>query len=510
VALSTGQKSHKHGKQGKAYIAASPGGGGGGGDGGGGGSQFASGNHEQQQPHYGGSQQGSHQSFAGSQGFNGGKSSSPAAKHTYPLLLADTRTLNTDGTINFNFQADNGLQQGESVDADGTRRGFYSYPGADGKILTVKYSAGKNGFIAEGDHLPMQPQSAAHSSKDEQSYAPKERIGRQDGQYNPSNPSGQYNPSGPSSFGGGPSGGHDSGAYRPSGGGGQFSSGGGRGGGHGGQSSPHFSSPYSLAELEEAVAASVDLMEPTSHKILTMTFQAFQAALQEVVVVADLSPVDQELDASQEEPVVPQVILHSVAQPSEEDPGVVDVEEVVLLTIPVDLHTNQELHRTNLVAAHPLAQVVEEEALLSVVDLHSEHLAQAEDPEVSCILLPTRTFQLEPAQSMPTLTWEIMVTFPSTLLQVAPNSTILREDWEDLMGDLKEVKALQTIPAALQEITKEQDQGQGLAPELKVEDLGDNTKDKLRWNVVSLLQILVMFSIPHQTKVYHDYAAIIT
>jgi hypothetical protein len=76
----------------------------------------------------------------------------------------------------------------------GTRRGFYSYPGADGKQITVKYTAGKNGFIAEGDHLPLQPQAAIHSEKDGGQYNPKEegRNGRQEGQRE--RDSGQYNP----------------------------------------------------------------------------------------------------------------------------------------------------------------------------------------------------------------------------------------------------------------------------------------------------------------------------
>jgi len=95
-----------------------------------------------------------------------------AAKPNYPLLLSDTRQLNNDGTINFQYAADNGLQQGETVDPDGTRRGFYSYPGADGKPITVKYTAGKNGFVAEGDHLPKQPNVPAHSEKDEVAYKP--------------------------------------------------------------------------------------------------------------------------------------------------------------------------------------------------------------------------------------------------------------------------------------------------------------------------------------------------
>lgn len=153
----------------------------------------------------------------------------PKAKPTYPLLLSDSRTLNSDGTINFQYAADNGLQQGETVDADGTRRGFYSYPGPDGKPITVKYTAGKNGFIAEGDHLPKQPNVPGHSENDEiaahkysprgqspPAYRPRQHQpsyhGGNQGQYNhqpfPQRPS--YSPAGHSQYNSGPShlGGH--------------------------------------------------------------------------------------------------------------------------------------------------------------------------------------------------------------------------------------------------------------------------------------------------------------
>lgn len=149
LAFTAAQKPHKGGiKQRPAYHAPSPGDYGGG------------------QSHYDGPSY--HHAPQQAQKYSGGNGNSLSAeKPSYPLLIADERTLNQDGTINFNFQADNGLQQGETVDPDGTRRGFYSYPGADGKIITVKYTAGKNGFVAEGDHLPLQPQSAPHREKDE-------------------------------------------------------------------------------------------------------------------------------------------------------------------------------------------------------------------------------------------------------------------------------------------------------------------------------------------------------
>ena len=43
----------------------------------------------------------------------------------------------------------------EKITADGERIGQYSYIDNDGKTITVKYTAGKDGFrILEGDHVP--------------------------------------------------------------------------------------------------------------------------------------------------------------------------------------------------------------------------------------------------------------------------------------------------------------------------------------------------------------------
>ncbi|ODN00824.1 hypothetical protein Ocin01_05853 [Orchesella cincta] len=247
AALAAAQKPLKGGKHKPAYIATSPGSGLHGGE---------------SSPYQASAPQHAPQSHHGSYGGGGSPSYSSgigktSAKATYPLLLSDTRTLNTDGTINFNYQADNGLHQGETVDKDGTRRGFYSYPGADGKLITVKYTAGKNGFVAEGDHLPTQPQSAPYSPKQDSNdnYSPQQ--GSHGGHHG-----GQS-----SGFGGGgggysshsPAPQHHSGAYRPShhgghsgggsalgigagSGGNHFShsSGGGGGGGHRGGNLPSF------------------------------------------------------------------------------------------------------------------------------------------------------------------------------------------------------------------------------------------------------------------------------
>lgn len=74
-----------------------------------------------------------------------------------PAILMHKQSLTQDGSFNYAFAADNGLQQGESISPDGTRRGAYSYVDPNGKTIKVRYTAGKDGFKVEGDHLPKPP-----------------------------------------------------------------------------------------------------------------------------------------------------------------------------------------------------------------------------------------------------------------------------------------------------------------------------------------------------------------
>nr|CAD7587414.1 unnamed protein product [Timema genevievae] len=78
------------------------------------------------------------------------KSASPL-----PIILSHKQGLTSDGAFNYNFATDHGLQQGETINPDGSRTGGYSYVDPNGKTISVKYSAGKDGFkILEGDHIP--------------------------------------------------------------------------------------------------------------------------------------------------------------------------------------------------------------------------------------------------------------------------------------------------------------------------------------------------------------------
>lgn len=76
-----------------------------------------------------------------------------------PQILTHKQALNHDGNFKYLFTSENGLAQGESIAPDGSRSGGYSYIDPNGKKISVKYIAGKEGFkILEADHLPKAPQ----------------------------------------------------------------------------------------------------------------------------------------------------------------------------------------------------------------------------------------------------------------------------------------------------------------------------------------------------------------
>lgn len=91
-----------------------------------------------------------------------------------PAILMHKQALQQDGGFQYAFAADNGLQQGESIRPDGSRIGAYSYTDPDGKEISVKYSAGKDGFrILQGDHVPKAPVSEVpYQQQSAAAYAP--------------------------------------------------------------------------------------------------------------------------------------------------------------------------------------------------------------------------------------------------------------------------------------------------------------------------------------------------
>ncbi|CAK1584184.1 unnamed protein product [Parnassius mnemosyne] len=57
------------------------------------------------------------------------------------------------------FETENGIYAEENgVATNGVEaQGSYSYTGDDGQVYSVRYTAGQNGFVPEGDHLPTPP-----------------------------------------------------------------------------------------------------------------------------------------------------------------------------------------------------------------------------------------------------------------------------------------------------------------------------------------------------------------
>lgn len=85
-------------------------------------------------------------------GYSSGYTSPPVA------ILMHKQALGQDGSFNYAFSAENGLQQGESINPDGSRTGSYSYVDPNGKTISLRYTAGKDGFrVLEGDHIPKAP-----------------------------------------------------------------------------------------------------------------------------------------------------------------------------------------------------------------------------------------------------------------------------------------------------------------------------------------------------------------
>ncbi|XP_045468267.1 cuticle protein 6-like [Harmonia axyridis] len=105
-------------------------------------------------------------------------------------ILSHKQGQNHDGNFKYIFTSDNGLAQGETISPDGSRNGAYSYTDPTGKKISVKYTAGKEGFrILEADHLPKAPQPIAPlPAQAAPSYAGQQyNLGgaQDDGQYRP-------------------------------------------------------------------------------------------------------------------------------------------------------------------------------------------------------------------------------------------------------------------------------------------------------------------------------------
>ncbi|XP_031834403.1 cuticular protein 19 [Nomia melanderi] len=72
-------------------------------------------------------------------------------------ILSDARYLSGDGTFGASYSQEDGVEFKEESDVYGNRRGSYSYVDPTGQRRTVTYTAGKNGFQATGDGIPVPP-----------------------------------------------------------------------------------------------------------------------------------------------------------------------------------------------------------------------------------------------------------------------------------------------------------------------------------------------------------------
>merc|ERR1712105_48687 len=71
-------------------------------------------------------------------------------------ILKEQRFNAGDGRFGAAYAQEDGTVYREETGADGERVGQYSYIDNAGKTITVRYTAGKDGFrILEGDHVPL-------------------------------------------------------------------------------------------------------------------------------------------------------------------------------------------------------------------------------------------------------------------------------------------------------------------------------------------------------------------
>jgi hypothetical protein len=59
-------------------------------------------------------------------------------------ILSEARYLSGDGKFGAAYVQEDGIEFKEETDADGTRRGSYSYVDPEGKRRTISYTAGMN------------------------------------------------------------------------------------------------------------------------------------------------------------------------------------------------------------------------------------------------------------------------------------------------------------------------------------------------------------------------------
>ncbi|KAL6953425.1 hypothetical protein U1Q18_050230 [Sarracenia purpurea var. burkii] len=85
---------------------------------------------------------------------SGQKSSQEAA------IISESRYLNTAGQFGSSYTQEDGVEFKEEADSEGNRKGSYTYIDPNGQRKTITYTAGKDGFQAQGDHIPVPPRTS--------------------------------------------------------------------------------------------------------------------------------------------------------------------------------------------------------------------------------------------------------------------------------------------------------------------------------------------------------------
>lgn len=98
-------------------------------------------------------------------------------------ILEEARYLAVNGQFGSTYKQDDGVEFKEESDGQGNRKGSYSYIDPTGQRRTVTYTAGKDGFRATGDHIPVPPVPQAPVAPAAPAI-PSNSI-QQTGQYNP-------------------------------------------------------------------------------------------------------------------------------------------------------------------------------------------------------------------------------------------------------------------------------------------------------------------------------------
>nr|XP_018897355.1 PREDICTED: uncharacterized protein LOC109030714 [Bemisia tabaci] len=76
-------------------------------------------------------------------------------------IISDARYLSGNGQFGSSYTQEDGIDFKEETDAAGNRVGSYSYVDPSGQKRVISYTAGKDGFRATGDGVPVAPPPVA-------------------------------------------------------------------------------------------------------------------------------------------------------------------------------------------------------------------------------------------------------------------------------------------------------------------------------------------------------------